>query len=192
MGKVIYTMNVSLDGFIETADHSLDWSVVDDELHQWFTDRMRPLDASLYGRRLYEIMNAYWPRGEEDPNGTEVTRDFARVWNATPKFVFSSSLDAVEGNARLVRGDVAEELARVRKEFPGDLEVGSATLAGSFLRNGLVDEIGMVIHPVVLGGGTPFFPPLEEPLRLRLIETQGFASGVTYLGYEVLRGGSGP
>jgi dihydrofolate reductase len=186
MGKLIYTMNVSLDGYIETPDHSLDWSLVDDELHGWFNDRFRGLDASLYGRRLYEVMAAYWPTGESDPDSTETTREFARIWNATPKVVFSSTLDSVNWNSRLVRGDVSDELARLRAEFDGDFEVGGATLAASFIRRGLVDEFGLVVHPVVLGGGTPFFPPLDTPIRLRLIDNWKFGSGVEYLGYAAV------
>jgi dihydrofolate reductase len=183
MGKVIYGMNVSLDGFIETADHSLDWTAVDDELHGWFNDRMRELDASLYGRRLYELMSAYWPTSDSDPDATETMREFGRIWRRTPKIVFSTTLTSVEGNSRLVRGDVGEQLALLRTEYDGDLEVAGPTLASEFIKRGLVDEYHLVVHPVVLGSGTPFFPPLDEPLRLRLTETRRFASGVTFLGY---------
>jgi dihydrofolate reductase len=183
MGRLLYGMNVSLDGYIETPDHSLDWTMVDDELHGWFNDRFRTLDASLYGRRLYEVMSAYWPTGESDPSSTDAMREFARIWNATPKIVFSSTLTEVAWNGRLVRGDLGEELARLRTEFDGDMEVGGATLAASFIRRGLIDVYQLIVHPVLLGAGTPFFPALESPIRLRLIETHRFASGVTYLGY---------
>jgi dihydrofolate reductase len=183
MGKLIYTMNVSVDGYIETRDRSLDWSVVDDELHQWFNDQMRPLDASLYGRRVYETMAAYWPTGATDPNGTDVTREFGTIWNATPRFVFSTTLDHVEWNSRLVSGDVGEIYARIRQEFDGDLEVAGPTLAAQFIQRGLVDEFHLVIHPAIIGGGTPYLPPLDEPLKLRLIDSRKFASGVQYVGY---------
>jgi dihydrofolate reductase len=183
MGKLIYMLNVSLDGYVETPDHSLDWAVVDDELHSWFNDQTRALDASLYGRGLYELMAAYWPTAESDPSTTETEREFARLWNAMPKIVFSSTLESVEWNSRLVRGDVGEELARLRTEFDGDLDVGGATLASAFIRRGLVDEYRLVVHPVILGGGTPFWPKLDAPIRLRLTETHRFASGVLYLGY---------
>lgn len=183
MGRVIYTMNVSLDGFVETPDHRLDWGTVDDELHGWFNDEMRGIAGSLYGRRLWEVMSAYWPSGEEDPAGTEVTREFSRIWKRTPKFVFSTSLDRVEHGARLVRGDVVDALAEIRRELDGDLEVAGPTLAGQFVRRGLVDVFRLVVHPVVIGAGTPYWPPLDEPLRLRLVETRRFASGVTLLGY---------
>jgi dihydrofolate reductase len=183
MGKLIYMLNVSLDGYVETPDHSLDWAVVDDELHSWFNDQTRALDASLYGRRQYELMAAHWPTAESDPSTTETEREFARLWNAMPKIVFSSTLESVEWNSRLVRGDVGEELARVRTEFDGDLDVGGATLASAFIRRGLVDEYRLVVHPVILGAGTPFWPKLDSPIRLRLTETHRFASGVLYLGY---------
>jgi dihydrofolate reductase len=183
MGKLIYEFNVSLDGYVETPDHSLDWSIADDELHTWFTEQTRRIDASLYGRRLYELMSAHWPYSESDPNATETEREFGRIWRSTPKIVFSTTLESVAGNDRLVRGDVGEVLARVREEFDGDLEVGGANLAGQFVRRGLVDEYRLVVHPVILGAGTPFFPPMDEPIKLRLTDTHRFASGVVYLGY---------
>ena len=183
MGKLIYLFNVSLDGFVETPDHSLDWSVVDDELHSWFNGQMRRLDASLYGRRLYEVMSAHWPTAESDPASTETEREFARIWNRMPKIVFSNSLESVDFNSRLVTGDVGEELAKLKAEFDGDLDVGGPTLAAEFIKRGLVDEYGLVVHPVVLGAGTPYFPPLDRPIGLKLIETHVFGSGVVYQGY---------
>jgi dihydrofolate reductase len=184
LGKLIYLMNVSLDGFVARPDGSVDWTQVDDELHSWFNEHMRDVSASLYGRRLYEVMAAYWPTGDTNPDSTETMREFARFWQATPRVVFSTTLDSVDHNSRLARGNVAEELANVRREFDGDIEVGGPTLAASFIRRGLVDEFGMVIHPVILGGGTPFFPELESPIHLRKTETHHFGSGALYVGYE--------
>lgn len=183
MGKLIYLLNVSLDGFVETPEHGLDWTVVDDELHSWFNDQTREVRALLYGRRVYELMAAHWPSADADPEGNEVTREFGRVWMATPKIVFSSTLASVDHNSRLVRGDVGEELARLREEFDGDLGVAGATLAASFIRQGLVDEYRLVVHPVVIGAGTPYFPPLALTTPLRLLETRTFRSGAVYLRY---------
>jgi dihydrofolate reductase len=183
MGKLVYSMNVSLDGYIETPDHGLDWTNVDEELHTWFGDRAREADAFLYGRRLYEVMAAYWPTAESDPSATDYMLDFARIWNAKPKVVFSSTLATVDWNSRLVRGDIGDELARLRTEFDGDLDVGGPTLASAFIRRGLVDEYRLLVHPIILGDGTPFFPTLETPIRLRQTETRTFDSGVVYLGY---------
>ncbi len=184
MGKLIYCLNVSLDGFIETPDKSLDWTEVDDELHSWFNDDLRKIDASLYGRRLYELMAGHWPTAGSDPAANEVEREFAQIWLDTPKVVFSTTLAAVDFNSRLVRGDVGDQLARLRTEFEGDLEVAGPNLASQFVKRGLVDEYRLVVHPVVLGGGTPFFPQLDAPIDLHLAETRRFESGVTLLRYE--------
>jgi len=183
VGKLIYLLNTSIDGFIETTDHSLDWTFVDDELHSWFNDQTRSLDATLYGRRLYEVMAAYWPTGEENPQSTDVMREFSRIWKRMPKVVFSSSLDRVDHNSRLVSGDVGAVLEDLRREFDGDLDVGGPNLAAQFVRRGLVDEYRVVVHPVVLGAGTPFWPELDAPLRLRLTDQRRFASGAEYRSY---------
>ncbi|MEO6350205.1 MAG: dihydrofolate reductase family protein [Candidatus Limnocylindrales bacterium] len=183
MGRLIYLLNVSLDGFVETADKALDWTVIDDELHQWFNEQMRMLEASLYGRGLYETMSSYWPTAKSDPNATPIEREFADIWLDMPKIVFSRSLDSVDWNSRLVRDLPAEALGALRKEFKGDMDVGGATLAASFIKAGLVDEFGLVVHPVAIGSGTPYFPEFSSPTFLRLIETKRFESGVVYLRY---------
>jgi len=183
MGKVIFLMNVSLDGYIETPDHSLDWTKVTDELHSWFNERLRSTEVSVYGRRLFEVMNAYWPTAESDPAATGPMVEFARIWNAKPKVVVSSSMQAAPAGWRLTSGDPETILEELRRDFSGDLEIGGPTLAAGFIRRGLVDEYQLVVHPVILGGGTPFFPDLERPAGLRLLETRTFSSGVVYLGF---------
>ena len=185
MARLIYLLNVSLDGYVEAADHGLDWSTVDEELHGWFNEQMRSLDAMLYGRRMYELMSAYWPTAESDPALSAVEREFAEIWRALPKIVFSGQLDRVEWNSRLMSGDVSERLADLRREFDGDLAVAGPTLARAFIERGRVDEYRLVVHPVVLGAGTPYFPPLDTRQQLRLLETQTFGSGVTYLRYTI-------
>ncbi len=156
---------------------------VDDELHAWWNDEVRSVEASLYGRRMYEVMSAYWPTADADPAATATMLDFARIWNAKPKIVFSTTLETVHWNSRLATGNVEEELAKVRTEFDGDLDVGGPTLASGFIERGLVDEYRLLVHPVVLGDGKPFFPRLERPVSLELRETRVFDSGVAYLGY---------
>jgi dihydrofolate reductase len=183
MGKLIYSLNVSLDGFVETPDHGLDWAVVDEEVHGWFNDQARALEASLYGRRMYELMANYWPTGDTDPAATDAMREFARIWKPMPKIVFSTSLDRVDHNARLVQGDVGPVLEELRRQFAGDIDVGGPNLAGQFVRRGLVDEYRLVVHPVVLGAGTPFWPDLDTPLSLRLVESRSFASGAELRSY---------
>ena len=184
MGKLIYCLNVSLDGFIESADRRLDWATVDEELHTWFNDLSRTLAASLYGRRMYEVMARYWPTAGSDPEAAQAERDFATIWNALPKFVFSTTLDSVGPGCRLVSGDVGERLAEIRSEFGGDLDVSGPTLASAFIERGLVDEYWLVVHPVVLGSGTPLFPSLRQPIGLRLLKTRPFASGAVALLYS--------
>jgi dihydrofolate reductase len=184
MGKLIYLMNVSLDGFVETTDKSLDWANVDEELHAWFAERQRTIDAEFYGRRVYELMTAYWPTAPSDPNATPATLEYAEMWARTRRIVFSSTLTSAEWNSRLATGSVEEELERARTEFAGDLGVAGPTLAAAFVRRDLVDAYELVVHPVVLGSGTPFFPPDVSRRGLRLVDTRRFASGVVHLGYE--------
>jgi dihydrofolate reductase len=186
MGRLIYMLNTSVDGFVETADHGLDWGTTVDteEMHAWFAARASRLAASLYGRRLYETMAAYWPTADTDPAVTKAGLEFQRQWLRIPKIVFSSTLPSVDWNSRLVRGDVGDELARLRGELDGDFEVGGATLAAEFIRRGLVDRYEVVTHPVILGSGTPYLPPLDRRIQLRLTDTHTFASGVTYRGYD--------
>ncbi len=183
MGKLVYSLNVSLDGFTATPDGSLDWANVDDEVHSWFNDQTRAMQAALYGRRMYELMSGYWPTAEDDPAAGPTEREFSRIWKALPKLVFSKTLESVDHNSRLVRGDVGTVLQEVRREFDGDLEVGGPNLAGQFVRSGLVDEYQLMIHPVALGTGVPFWPELERPLPLRLKESRLFKSGVELRSY---------
>ena len=184
MGRVIYSMSVSLDGFVETTDRSLDWVLVDDELHACFNDEAREASAFLYGRRMYDLMTDYWPTAETDPAATPVMVDFARIWRETPKIVFSATLDQVDWNSRLVRGDPVAEVTRLRSQPGFDMSVGGPTLAATLLRAGLIDEVRAFVQPVILGAGTPFLPPLDDRIALRLLETRTFGSGVVLVRYE--------
>jgi dihydrofolate reductase len=176
-------MNVSLDGYAAGPNGELDWGVIDEEIHSWWSDRMREAEAVVWGRRVYELMVAYWPTAESDPAATPAMLEFARNTNPMPKVVFSNTLDAVTWNGRLVRGDVGEVLAGLREEFVGDIVLGGPTLAAQFVQQGLVDEYRLVVHPAILGAGLPFFPDLERPIGLRLNDEHRFASGAIYLGY---------
>jgi dihydrofolate reductase len=184
MRKLIYSMGVSLDGFIAGRGGEIDWSAPDEDLHRFHNQQTRALGAHLCGRRLYETM-VYWETAHEDPALAPVELEFARIWQALPKIVCSRTLEGVRGNARLVRDGLAEEVARLKAEPGGDLAVGGAGLASSLIRLGLVDEFGLFVSPVVLGGGTPFFPALDEPLDLELVETRTFGSRVAYLRYRL-------
>ena len=183
MRKLIYSMGVSLDGFIAGRDGEIGWSAPGEELHRFHNEQMRAVGAHLCGRRLYETM-VYWETAHEDPAASPTELEFARLWQALPKIVVSTTLESVVGNARLVRGDVAAEVARLKAEPGPDLAVGGAGLAGSLARRGLIDEYGLFVSPVVLGGGTPFFPALDAPIDLELVETRTFGSRVVYLRYR--------
>jgi dihydrofolate reductase len=184
MAKLIYSMGVSLDGFIAGPGGEIDWSAPDEELHRFHNEQAREVGAHFCGRRLYEVM-LYWENADRTMEFGETEREFARIWQALPKVVFSRTLDEVEGNARLASGGVAEEVAALKERGGKDLAVGGAGLASTFIRLGLVDEYRLFVSPVVLGGGTPFFPPLEEKIDLELIETRSFASRVVYARYRV-------
>jgi len=178
-------MSVSLDGFVETPSRSLDWVQIDEELHAFFNDEARAMSAFLYGRRLYELMTAYWPTAETDPAATPAMLEFARIWKDRPKIVFSRTLATVDWNSRLVRDGAAEEVARLKAQPGFDMSVGGPATAAPLLRAGLVDEIRLYVNPVILGAGTPFLPALADRIGLGLLETRTFGSGVVYLRYEV-------
>jgi dihydrofolate reductase len=183
MRKMIYSMGVSLDGYIAGPDGQIDWSAPDEELHRFHNEQTRELGAHLVGRRLYEEMT-YWDTAEASQAAAEQVREFAGIWKALPKIVFSNTLERVEGNATLAPDGVAEEVARLKAEPGKDLAVGGAGLASTLIKLGLVDEYRLFVSPVVLGGGTPYFPALEQRIDLELVETRTFGSRVVYLRYR--------
>jgi dihydrofolate reductase len=183
MRKVIYSMGVSLDGFIAGPDGEIDWSAPDEELHRFHNQQTREIGVHLCGRRLYETM-VYWETAEENPSAAEYELEFARIWKALPKIVFSKSLEQVEGNARLLRDGVAEEVAALKEQPGKDLAVGGAGLASTLIELGLVDEYRLFVSPVVLGGGTAYFPDLQQRIDLELVETRTFGSRVVYVRYR--------
>ena len=184
MRKVMYAMSVSLDGFIEAADGDLSWSYPDQELHQHFNDREREIDIYLYGRRLYENMAAYWPTADENPLAPPYEKEYARIWKDKPKIVFSKTLDQVGWNARLVRGNIAGEVNRLKKQPGKDMIVAGAEIASTFMKLGLIDEYCLYLRPVILGGGKPMFRQLRDPINLQLVETRQFSRGVVLLRYQ--------
>lgn len=180
MGRLIYGMNPSLDGYIVGPDGRFDWSDPDEELHRFHNERARALDVHLCGRRLYETM-LYWETVDEQAN--EIEREFAEIWTSLPKVVFSTTLESVEGsNTRLATGEPADEVARL-KDSTEVIAVGGAGLAASLIELDLIDEFELFLNPVLVGGGTPFFPRAEQRLDLKLAETRTFGSKVVYLRY---------
>src|SRR5918994_6731186 len=171
MRKVIYSMGVSLDGFIAGPDGEIAVPAPDEELHRFHNELTRELGAHLCGRRLYEVMSYWDTYTEENPSGPEHELEFARIWEETPKIVYSTTLEEVGPNARLVSEVDADEIAALKEQTSGNLAVGGAGLAAAFAKLGLIDEYRPFIHPVVAGGGTAFFPPGMRD-SLRLVETR--------------------
>jgi dihydrofolate reductase len=183
--KLIYSMTVSLDGFIAGPSGEIDWSAPNDELFRFHTEQTRELGAVVCGRGLYEAM-LVWETAEQtwsDPTMLE----FARVWRPIPKVVCSRTLVRVDGNARLATGGIADEIGALKSQPGKVVSIGGAGLAAAAIELDLVDEYRLFVRPVVLGGGTPFFPPLAQRLELELIETRTFAFQVIYMRYARTR-----
>ena len=188
MRKLIYGMNMTLDGYIAAPGDDISWGgPPSEDLFQWWLDLDRTTSLALYGRKLWETMSSYWPTGDQQPDATPAEIAFAQNWRDTPKVVFSSTIDQVGWNARLVTGDAVAEITRLKAEDGGPMSIGGATLAGAALRAGLIDEYVVMTHPVLVGAGTPFFTALDSWIALNLVETRTFSGGVVLTRYETRR-----
>jgi|SRR5579872_4146227 len=187
---LIYAMGgVSADGYIVGPDGRFDWATPDDEIFRFHTELERSLGGHLLGRRLYETM-LYWEMAGNDARLSDLEREFAEIWRTLPKVVFSPTLTSVEGsNTRLAQNDLRAELAALQESVSGDVAVGGAVLAAEAARLGLIDEYRLVVHPVALGGGIPYFPR-EQRVDMELVETRRFGSQVVYLRYRATGGGN--
>ena len=187
MRSVTYSMSVSLDGYIAGPDGGFDWPGFSKDVFRFWIDEIRGVGVHLLGRRLYETM-LYWETADQDQSLDEAEVEWAALWNPLPKVVFSTTLPEVEGNARLASGGLAEEIERLRAEpEEGDIAIGGATLAVQAAELGLIDEYRVIVHPVLVGGGIPFFPRRERRVDLELVETRTFSSKFVYLRYRVAR-----
>jgi len=187
MRSVTYSMGVSLDGYIVGPDGRFDWTAPDDEMFRSHIDEIRGVGVYLLGRRLYESM-LYWETADQDPSLDDSGLEWASLWKPLPKVVFSTTLSAVQGTARLASGGVAEEIERLRGEpDEGDIWIGGATLASEAAELDLIDEYRVRVHPVLVGGGIPFFARRERRADLELVETRTFRPGVVFLRYRVAR-----
>jgi dihydrofolate reductase len=186
MLPVIYSMSVSLDGYIAGPTGDIGWTAPDAELFRFHVEQTREIAAYLCGRRLYQEM-LVWETAEQTMSG-EAELEFARLWRPIPKVVFSRTLDAVTGTARLADADIATEIERLRDQpGAGVVAMGGAGIAAAAIAEDLSDEYRLIVCPVVLGGGTPYFPPLATPLELRLTESRTFSSRVVYSRYQRTR-----
>jgi dihydrofolate reductase len=185
--SVIYSMGVSLDGYIAGPDGGFDWTEPEQELFRFVTEQTRELAAYVMGRRLYETM-LYWETADQDPSMDDDRRAWAAMWKPLPKVVFSTTLSAVEGNARLATGSLVEEIERLRAQpGDGDIGIGGAALAGEAARLGLLDEYRPRVYPVLVGEGRPFYPSSERQVDLELVESRTFPSQTVHFRYRVAR-----
>jgi dihydrofolate reductase len=191
MRELIYSMPVSLDGYIAGPHGESEWAVPDAKLHRFHNEQARELGVHLLGRRLYEVMTywetaeeAYWETaGEGDPPPADYTLEFARIWKELPKIVYSSTLEDVVGKTTLSHADPVEEVAALKKEPGKPVGVGGAELASALTAAGLIDEYRLFVSPIVLGGGKPFFAGGTH-VDLELVETRTFGSRIVYLRYR--------
>jgi len=186
VAKLIYMMITSLDGYIADAEGSFDWAMPDEAVHTFVNDLERPIGTHLYGRRMYELMTVW----ETDPTLGEYadyTRDYAQIWQAADKVVFSRTLQAVlTSRTRIVREFRPAEVRRMIADAERDLSIGGAALAAEAFRAGLVDEVHLVLSPVAVGGGKPALPHGVR-LDLELLDERWFGNGMVYLHYRTLK-----
>jgi dihydrofolate reductase len=179
MRKLFWQMNVTLDGFTEGPNRELDYTAgfVDQDFDRYASDMLQSIDGILLGRRTYQLFADYWP---------SATGPDAERMNQLPKIVFSKTLEKVEWrNSRLVKANVAEEVLRLKQQPGKDLALfGSADLASTFIRHGLIDEYRILVTPVVLGGGTPIFKDIEDKIALKLLKATAWSSGIVALYYR--------
>ena len=181
MRKLILSINVSLDGF---ADHTV--AIADDELHDYYRKELEHTSIALFGRVTYQLMERYWPHAHEDPAATKADRAFAERFNAIPKIVFSKTLQRAEwNNTSLNKGDMVEEVRRLKAQPGKPLSIGGISTAQALMRHGLVDEYFLAVHPIVVTSGRRLFEKIGEPKNLELIDTRTFRSGVVVLHYKV-------
>jgi len=183
MRKLVFSINVSLDGF---ADHTV--AIADDELHEFFSDQFDAIDLVLFGRVTYQLMESYWPTAPKDPAATKSEMEFAKKINAMPKVVFSRTLQKVDwNNARLSNGDMVEEVLKLKQGNGKSLSIGGISAIQTFMKLKMVDEFWLLVHPVIVGRGRRLFDGVDEKLDLKLVDTKTFRSGVVVLHYLLNR-----
>jgi dihydrofolate reductase len=181
--RVVLWTSISIDGYFEGPNRELDWHRVDDELHGHFNEALAQASLFVEGRRTYELMESYWPTADEDPAAEQTVREFAGIWRAMPKLVYSRTLESVGPNAELRREIDPDEIDALKSEPGGDMVLGGADLGAAFLRLGLVDELRLYVHPVVIGRGNRLFAD-DAQAALTLEETREFGNGVVMLRYS--------
>ena len=184
MAKLICTALTSLDGYINDEHGEFDWAAPDSDVHTFVNDLERPIGTYLYGRRLYETM-VYWETPPELPD--QPSRDYAKLWQAADKIVYSATLEAAtSARTRVERTFDPGAVQAIKDAADRDVSIGGPTLAAHAFRAGLVDEVRQFLSPVIVGGGTAYLPDRVR-LNLELLDERRFANGVVYLRYQVIR-----
>jgi dihydrofolate reductase len=184
MRKIVLSMSVSVDGCMEAPGRDIGWHMVDDELHGYFNEQLAAMGGFLSGRVTHELMAGYWPTADADPANAGPVAEFAGIWRDMPKIVYSTTLERAGWNTTVVRRVDPDEVRALKAQPGGDLALGGANLAASFLRHDLVDEYRIYVHPVLIGQGTPLFGPAQARTSLRLAGTRTFGNGVVLLHYD--------
>jgi dihydrofolate reductase len=185
MAKLIYSAIGSLDGYVEDAAGTFEWAAPDDEVHAFVNELERPAGTHLYGRRMYETM-VFWETVDPDGDGPAVARDFAAIWQAAEKIVYSRTLETVSSaRTRIERELDADAIQAMKQRSSADLSIGGAELAGQAIAAGLVDELQLLLVPVLVGGGKRALPNGVRT-QLELVDQRRFRSGVVFLRYGVL------
>jgi dihydrofolate reductase len=185
MRKVIFSIPVTLDGFIEGPNRELDWVIADDDLNEYYANLLRNAGTILYGRVTYELMLGYWPIAKDDPKATRSMLNFANALNPLPKIVFSRSLQHVGWNTTVKKTVIPDDIYNMKSQPGGDLILGGgAALAQMFIQYRLVDEIQLMVQPTVIGAGKMLFKGIEEGMKLKFLRSQAFQSGAVALCYQ--------
>jgi dihydrofolate reductase len=183
MAKLIYSAITSLDGYVADEDGNFDWAAPDEEVHAFVNDLERPVGTYLYGRRIYEVMVA-WETMDTGPDQTPVMRDFAEIWRAANKIVYSRTLETVSSAKTRIERDFDPEAVQQMKARAGrDISVGGPDLAAQAIKAGLVDECHLFVSPIVVGGGKQSLPD-NVRLKLDLLDERRFGNGVVHLHYR--------
>ncbi len=188
MRKIVWTMSVSVDGYMEGPNHDISWHKVDEEVHQHMNDWIGAASLLLEGRVTYELMADFWPTADMDPDAPPTMAEFAELWRSIPKIVYSRTLQRAEWNATIARNVVPAEILALKAQAGGPVVLGGSKLGSEFARHDLIDEYRLYVHPVVIGRGTPALTPSNAHVPLNLAEIQRFGSGVVLLRYEAHHG----